>query len=163
MIEDYWDIPSHESTGATLSLQNRNLSESWTGRTTFNLLRPPPPDGYEWVVGRLTKKQKSLRPPNIWPEIWSTLSPKQKEMARADWNKERPRLEAAQAARGYQSIQADDEEYISIIHDARNRLAQQEAPAMPCIKYGCYVGGRPQLWCAGGESPPTTSSGSYST
>ena len=143
VIDDYWNIPDHDSAGGDPKPPNRSLSEPWHGRTTFHLLRPPPPDGYEWVLGRLTKKQKSLRPPNIWPEIWSTLSPKQKEIARAEWSKEKPKLEAAQAARGFKFISENDGEHANIINDARNRLAPQEAPAMPCIRYGCYVEGDP--------------------
>ena len=139
VIDDCWNIQSCDSAGGDPKPPDRHLSELWQGRTTFYLLRQPPPDGYEWVMGRLTKKQKSLRPPNVWPEIWSTLSPKQKEIARANWAKEKPKLEAAQAARGFKFVPADDEEYASVINTARNQLAPQEAPAMPCVRYACYV------------------------
>ena len=84
--------------GATLSLQT-GVSRNPGMDALRSIFCVPPPDGHEWVLGRLTKKQKSLRPPNVWPEIWSKLSPKQKEMVRAEWIKEKPKLEAAQAAR----------------------------------------------------------------
>ena len=122
---------------------NRPLSEPWTGRTIFHLLRQPLPEGYEWVMGRPTKKQTSLRPPTIWPEFWKTLSNKQKEQARAEWAKEKPKLEAAQAARGFKCVPADDNEYLQIIDNARTRLAQGEAPAMLCIPHACYARGDP--------------------
>ena len=60
---------------------DRRLSEPWTGRTKFYLLRQPPPEGREWAMGRRTKKQKSNRPPTIWPEFWKALSTKEKEQA----------------------------------------------------------------------------------
>ena len=78
-IEDYWNVPCKDDAGGDPKPQNRSLSDYWTGQTTFILLRPPPPPGQEWVLGRLIKKQKSQRPPTIWPELWCNLSPKQKE------------------------------------------------------------------------------------
>ena len=104
------------------------------------------------MLGRLVKKQKSLRPPTIWPEVWCTLSPKQKEIARAEWIKEKPKLEEAQAARGFKYVPADDEEYVRIINDARLRLAPEEAPAMPCLPLGCYAGGDPSFSARGEKS-----------
>ena len=139
-IEDYWNVPFRESAGGDPKPQDRSLSDYWTGHTTFILLRHPPPPGQEWVLGRLVRKQKSLRPPTIWPEIWSTLSPKQKEQARVEWIKEKPRLEEAQAARGFKFVPEEDEEFIKIVNDARLRLAPHEAPAMPCLPLGCNAG-----------------------
>ena len=104
------------------------------------------------MLGRLLKKQKSLIPPTIWPEVWCTLSPKQKEIARAEWIKEKPKLEEAQAARGFKHVPADDEEYVKIINDARLRLAPHEAPAMPCLSLGCYAGGDPSFNARGEKS-----------
>ena len=149
-FDDYWNVPYRDSEGNDPKPSNRELSEYWTGQTTFTLLRPPPPEGREWVLGRLTKKQKSLRPPTIWPEIWCSLSPKQKEQARAEWAKEKPKLEEAQAARGFKYVSEDDEDYARLIDEARVRLAPHEAPAMPCIAYGCYAGGDPDF-IAGGD------------
>ena len=61
-IEDFWT--QHDPAN------DRPLSLDWVGTTTFNLLRPKPDEGYEWVEGRLTKIQKTTRPANIWPEIY---------------------------------------------------------------------------------------------
>ena len=82
--------------------------------------------------------------------MWCSLSPKQKETARAEWAKEKPKLEEAQAARGFKYVSEDDEDYARIIDEARVRLAPHEAPAMPCIAYGCYAGGDPDF-IAGGD------------
>ena len=122
---------------------DRRLSEPWTGRTIFNLLRQPLPEGWEWVRGRATRIQRSNRPPTIWPELWKVLSSKQKEQAAREWALEKPKLEAAQAARGFKDVPADDNEYLQIIDDARTRLAQGEAPAMLCIPHTCYARGDP--------------------
>ena len=122
---------------------DRHLSEPWTGRTIFYLLRQPLPEGYEWVMGRPTKKQKSNRPPTIWPEFWKTPSYKQKEQAIKEWALEKPKLEAAQAARGFKCVPEDDEEFPTIMNEARTRLAQGEPPAMLCIPHACYAGGDP--------------------
>ena len=161
-IEDYWNVPYRESAEGDPKPPNRSLSDYWTGQTMFILLRPPPPAGREWVLGRLVKKQKSLRPPAVWPEIWCTLSPKQKDAARAEWVKEKPKLEEDQAARGFKYIHAEDEEYIKIINDARLRLAPHEAPAMPCLPFGCYARGDPSLSARGEKKPSTTTSRSHS-
>ena len=150
-IQDYWNVPYRESAGGDSKPPDRSLSEHWTGQTSFILLRPPPPEGREWVLGRLVKKQKSQRPPTMWPEFWCTLSPKQKDAARAEWIKEKPRLEEAQAARGFKHVPAEDEEYVKLINDARLRLAPHEAPAMPCIPFRCYARGDPSLSARGGE------------
>ena len=73
-------------------------------------------------------------------------------MARAEWIKEKPKLEEAQAARGFKHVPAEDEEYVRIINDARLRLAPHEAPAMPCLPLGCYAGGDPSFSARGEKS-----------
>ena len=64
-----------------IKLMEKELPDSWTGRTTFELLRPLLPVGYSYVVGRLTKTQETTRPGSVWPEIWRTMSKKQKQQA----------------------------------------------------------------------------------
>ena len=63
-IEDIWAGGNPQSTLV-------ELSEEWTGKTFFDLLRPKPRVGYKWVEGRLTKIQASTRPDNICPETVS--------------------------------------------------------------------------------------------
>ena len=64
-IEDFWTQDS-----------NRQLFADWTGKTIFELLRPEPPQGYEYTNGRLTKQQTTTRPGNVWLEVWPSMSPK---------------------------------------------------------------------------------------
>ena len=99
-INDYWNVPREDPAGGDPRQADRRLSEPWTGRTIFSLLRQPLPEGWEWVQGRPTRMQKTNRPPSIWPEFWKVLSSKQKEQTTREWALEKPRLEAAQAVRG---------------------------------------------------------------
>ena len=55
-FDDYWT-----ETG------DKELSDPWTGRTRFEILRPEPPKGYKYVQGRLTRKQKTAPPDTAWP------------------------------------------------------------------------------------------------
>ena len=70
-IDNYWNVDGDKS-----------LSEPWIDVTRFALLNKNPPEGYMWVLGRLTKKQVATRPRNTWPEEWSNLSqsPQRKEI-----------------------------------------------------------------------------------
>ena len=61
-IEDYWNIDG-----------SRDLSDPWTGFTQFTLLDEKPPDGYMWSEERLTRKQLTSRPDNLWPELWKSM------------------------------------------------------------------------------------------
>ena len=152
-ITDYWNVTTDNPAGGDPMRANRHLSEPWTGRTIFYLLRQPLPEGWEWVQGRPTRKQKTNRPPTIWPEFWKALSSKQKERAVQQWALEKPKLEAAQAVRGFKCVPEDDEEYLSILNAARARLAQGEPPAMLCTPYAFYsAGGDPGRKATGATS-----------
>ena len=59
-IDDCWKIDGDKS-----------LSERCIGVTRFELLNKNPPEGHMWVQRRLTKKQVTTRPGNIWPDEWS--------------------------------------------------------------------------------------------
>ena len=59
---------------------HRSLSDTWTGTTSFTIRREQPPEGQTWIEGRLTKIQStSTRPDNVWPEMWTKMSKKQKK------------------------------------------------------------------------------------
>ena len=47
---------------------------------------------------------------------------KAEEKSRTDWAKEKPKLEAAQAARGFEYVPADDNEYLNVLNDTRHQL-----------------------------------------
>ena len=57
-IDDYWNIDG-----------SRDLSDPWTGFTTFTLLDEKAPDGYTWSGERLTRKQLTSRPNHLWPRV----------------------------------------------------------------------------------------------
>ena len=61
-IDDYWNIDG-----------SRDFSDSWTGFTQFSLLDEKPPDGYLWSGWRLTRRQVTSRPDQLWPELWIKL------------------------------------------------------------------------------------------
>ena len=52
-----------------------------TGKTIFELLKPPPPKGKMYVRGRLTKKEETTRPPDTIPELWTDWSRAQRRKA----------------------------------------------------------------------------------
>ena len=58
-IEDIWDGSMHDC---------RELSALWTGETVFYKFWKEASD-HRVVMGRVTRIQKTKRPPNIWPEV----------------------------------------------------------------------------------------------
>ena len=62
-VDDYWNVDG-----------NRALSDAWTGFTRFILLNEKPPDGKTWPRVRLTRKQTTSRPDNVWPDMWNRMS-----------------------------------------------------------------------------------------
>ena len=57
-LEDYWNAD-----------EDRESSDAWTGFTRKILLNEKPPDGYTWFGERLTRKQTTSRPDNVWPDM----------------------------------------------------------------------------------------------
>ena len=88
------------------------LSNPWKGKTVFYILRPPAPPGYRWVEGRLTKVQQTTRPDSIWPEVWQSLSKKQKQVEIAKWELDRVKRDEARTKRGIIEVPADDTDYL---------------------------------------------------
>ena len=117
-IEDiWWPTP-----GDIYEVQ-RDLSSPWTGKTTFDLIRPVPPKGYEWVEGRLTKIQSTERPPNVTPETWLSVSRKAKKKAKAQWENIGPKRQDARVSRSIlPHVMVDEyDEYNRIMMEARER------------------------------------------
>ena len=70
-IDDCWNVDGE-----------RELSDAWTGFTSFILLNERPLDGYTWSGWRLTRKQNTSRPDeNIWPDMWKHMSDASKRKA----------------------------------------------------------------------------------
>ena len=70
-IEDHWNVDGE-----------RELSDAWTGFTRFILLYERPPNGYTWSGERLTRKQTTSRPDNVWPDMWRHMSDAAKRKAK---------------------------------------------------------------------------------
>ena len=62
-IEDYWNVDGE-----------KDLLDAWTGFTRFVLLKEKPPEGYAWSGERLTRKQKTSRPDDVWPDMQKFMS-----------------------------------------------------------------------------------------
>ena len=60
----------------------KKKSDAWTGLARFVLLKERPPEGYTWSGRRLTRKQKSFRPDDVWPEMWKYMSYAAKKKAK---------------------------------------------------------------------------------
>lgn len=61
------------------------LSNSWAGETRYHQLSHAPL-GSEVVGGRITRTQKSLRPGDVWVEIWKMMEEQQENIAIQEWS-----------------------------------------------------------------------------
>ena len=87
----------------------KNLSDPWTGFTQFTLLEEKPLDGYMWSGRRLTRKQLTSRPDNLWPELWKSMGKHAKLKEKQKWSNEKLHLENARKLRGIYFIDKEDE------------------------------------------------------
>jgi hypothetical protein len=118
-INDMWNIAGP-----------RQLTTAWTGTTTFHILHTKPSKGKTWVMDRETKKQKSTRPPTIYPEVWKTLSKKDKQRAIDEWDEEQPLREAARLANNsLDHIDITTEDHAEILAEAQLRYTKSTATA----------------------------------
>ena len=78
-IDDYWNVDG-----------DRELSDTWTRFTNFTMLKEKPPDGYTWSGERLTRKQTTSRPDNVWPDMWKHMCDASKRKAKQKWAIEKP-------------------------------------------------------------------------
>ena len=140
-IDDYWNIDG-----------SRVLSDPWTGFTQFTLLDEKAPDGYTWSGGRLTRKQLTSRPDDLWPELWKSMGKNAKKKEKEKWSNEKLHLENARKLRGISFSDPEDKEFKETIKNARKKLETSVAPAMPCkIMKNCGSGasdkGKTKLAC----------------
>ena len=70
-IEDHWNVNGEG-----------DLPDAWTGFTNFIVLNERPPDGYTWSGRRLTRKQTTSRPDNVWPVMRKHMSDASKQTQR---------------------------------------------------------------------------------
>ena len=120
-IEDHWNVDGE-----------RELSDAWTGFTRFILLNGRPPEGYTWSGRRLTRKQTTSRPDDVWPDMWKYMSDAAKKKAKQRWAIEKPKLDNARQLRGIFFIEPNDEEYKLTMKAARRKLEVPMPAAMPC-------------------------------
>ena len=112
--------------------EERELSDAWTGFTRFVLLKERPPEGYTWSGRRLTRKQTTSRPDDVWPDMWKLMSYAAKKKAKQIWACEKPKVDNARRLRGIHFIEPDDEEFKLTLQAARRKLEVLMRAAMPC-------------------------------
>ena len=125
-IKDLWPLE-----------EQRELSTTWTGRTTFQIMRPKPKDGHKWIDGRLTRIQKnSNRPDSIRPEEWTHLSKKEKLSEISKWNELSPKIDASRTKTGITGniLATDIEEYDDLLQKAKETYGLPPVAAMQCIQ-----------------------------
>ena len=88
--------------------------------------------GYIRVQGRLTKKQVTTRPGNIWPEQWSNMSKGSQRKTKNEWAERKPKLDDARDQRGIYSIPDNGFGHEVIIDNAKRKQEIRRASAMPC-------------------------------
>ena len=120
-IEDYWNVDGQ-----------RELSDAWTGVTSFISLNVKPPDGSTWSWVRLTRKPTTSRPDSVLPGIWKHMSDASKRKEKQKWAIEKPKLGNARRLRGIFCIELDDEEFKLVMKNARRRLEIPMPAAMSC-------------------------------
>ena len=120
-IEDYWNVNGE-----------KELSDAWTGFTRFILLNERPPDGYTWSGKRLTRKQNTSRPYDIWPDMWTSMSDASKKKAKQGWAIEKPILDNGRRLRGIFFIEPNVEELEHTMKNARRKLKIPMSAAMLC-------------------------------
>ena len=92
-IEDVWGTNTREED---------TLSERWTGRTIFTILKARPAKRTdEWISGRLTRRTENYtRSPRIWPEVWHSWGPAKQRAEIEAWKIEGPKRARARLELG---------------------------------------------------------------
>ena len=108
------------------------MSDAWTGFTRFVLLKERPTKGYTCSGGRLTRKQTTSRPDDVWADMWKLMSHAAKKKAKQRWTTERPKLDNARQLKGIFFIEPNDEEFKLTLKAARRKLEVPMPAAMPC-------------------------------
>ena len=98
------------------------LSDAWIGFTRFTSLHERPPDGYTWSGERLTMKQTTSRPDNVWPDLWKHLSDASERKAKQKCAIEKPKLDNVRKLRGIFSIEREDEDFKNIMKKRQKEL-----------------------------------------
>ena len=111
------------------------------------LLSERPLDGYTWSGERVTRKQTTSRPDNVWPDMWNHMSDAAKRKAKQRWAIEKPKLDNARQLRGIFFIEPDGEEFKHTMKNARRKLEIPMPATMPCkTSVNCRGENLPQHW-----------------
>ena len=108
----------------------KELSDAWTGFTRFILLNERPPDGSTWPRWRLTRKQVTSRPDNVWPDMWKHMSDAAKMKGKQRWAVEKPKLDNVRQLRRIFFIEPNDEEFKLTMKAARRKMEVPMSAAM---------------------------------
>ena len=81
---------------------------------------------------RLTRKQMTSRPDDVWPDMWTHTSDAAKKKAKQRWAIEKPKLNNARQLRGIFFTEPDDEEFKLTMKAARRKLEVPMPATMPC-------------------------------
>ena len=120
-IEDYWNVDGE-----------KELSDAWTGFTRLVRLKKRSREGYTWSGERLTRKQTTSRPDDVWPDMWKVMSDAARKKAKQRWAIEKPKLDNARQLRGMFFIETNDVEFKLTLKAARRKLEVPMPAAMLC-------------------------------
>ena len=81
---------------------------------------------------RLTRKQPTTRPDNVWPDIWKHMSDASKRKAKQKGTIEITKLDNVRKLRGVFFFERKDEDIKNIMKNARRKLEIPMPAAMPC-------------------------------
>ena len=70
---------------------------------------------------RLTRKQPTTRPDNVWPDMWKHMSDASKCKAKQKGSIEKTKLDNARKLRGVFFFEPKDEDFKNIMKNARRK------------------------------------------
>ena len=103
----------------------------WWRLHQIHLLNERPPDACSWSGERLTRKQTTSRPDNVWPDVWKHVSDAAKKKAKQRWAIEKPKFDNARQLSGTFFIEPNDEEFKLTLKAPRRKEVPMPA-AVPC-------------------------------
>ena len=74
-------------------MEKESFQMHWTGFTRSILLNERPPDGYAWSGEKLTRKQTTSRPDDVWPDVWNHMSDAVMHKAKQKWAIDKPKVD----------------------------------------------------------------------
>ena len=138
----YIDVTRTTYTSLYIMLENRlKITGTWMEKRSVRCMdRIHKICSIEWeateriymVRVRLTRKQKTSRPDEVWPDMWKFMSDAAKKKAKQRWAIEKPKLDNARQLRGIYFSEPDDEEFKLTMKASRRKLEVPMPATMPC-------------------------------